>query len=210
MVQNETNASVEDADAARAISEATGKSVFWIAVFLVGSFGTAIVARLLEFSALSTMIAMMASMLLIIPMIRSLKQVARAKGEFSDAMQRYTDRTLIWTFSYVGAIALSVFLYHRFELPNVMLWFVAILPSLPIIYFVWAVGRYLIDEKDEYVRMRQVNAAITATGFLLILATFWGFLGSFGLVPHVPTWAAVPVWASGLIIGHILNWVRGI
>ena len=54
------------------------------------------------------------------------------------------------------------------------------------------------------------DAALIATGLLLAVATFWGFLTTFGVAPAVPMWTAVPVWCLGLGLGHVIGKVRGL
>src|SRR3546814_19897383 len=90
-----------------------------------------------------------------------------------------------------------------------VLWLIAVLPALPIVYFVWVLYRYLIEETDEYLKMRNVINALFGLGFLLIVATVWGFLESFKVVPHVESWMAVPAWALGLGLGHLWQRTRG-
>ena len=34
------------------------------------------------------------------------------------------------------------------------------------------------------------------------IGSFWGFLETFELVPHVPGWWAVPIWALGMGLGQ--------
>jgi hypothetical protein len=80
-----------------------------------------------------------------------------------------------------------------------------VLPALPIFFFIWAMGAYLVEESDEYLRQRQIIAALCATGFLLAVATGYGFLETFKLVPHIESWAAVPVWAVGLAFGNVIS-----
>ena len=62
---------------------------------------------------------------------------------------------------------------------------VAVLPALPIIGIFAAIGRYLVEEQDEYVRMLMVRQTLWASGFALSLATIWGFLENFDLVGHI-------------------------
>ena len=69
-------------------------------------------------------------------------------------------------------------------MPDAAAYFVAIFPALPIIGIFGALGRYLVEEQDEYVRMLMVRQALWASGFALSLATVWGFLENFGLVGH--------------------------
>ena len=41
----------------------------------------------------------------------------------------------------------------------------AILPALPLIGIIWAFGRLLIEETDEYLRSLTVRQFLVATGF---------------------------------------------
>jgi hypothetical protein len=84
-------------------------------------------------------------------------------------------------------------------------WVIAILPALPIFFLIWSMGAYIADETDEYLRQRTIISALWATGFLLAIATCYGFLETFKLVPHIESWAAVPVWAIGLAFGNVIS-----
>jgi hypothetical protein len=76
---------------------------------------------------------------------------------------------------------------------------------IPIIGMIVTMARLLVEETDEYQRMRIVRASLVATGLLLAIASVWGFLEMFELVPHVWAWAAFPVWAVGLALGQLAN-----
>jgi hypothetical protein len=76
----------------------------------------------------------------------------------------------------------------------------AVLPALPIIAIFVLVGRYLIEEQDEYLRMRMVRQILWATGLTLAATTLWGFLEDAGL-PHVPMFYVSVFWFAGLGIG---------
>jgi hypothetical protein len=82
---------------------------------------------------------------------------------------------------------------------------VAILPAIPIILVFAAVGRYLIEEGDEYLRMLMVRQTLWASGFALSLATIWGFLESFDLVGHIDAYYIAMLWFFGLGVGAVMN-----
>ena len=42
----------------------------------------------------------------------------------------------------------------------------------------------------------------------LAAGIFWGFLETFELVPHVPAWWVLPVWAGGLGVAQLWMWAR--
>ena len=81
----------------------------------------------------------------------------------------------------------------------------AVLPALPIIGIFGAIGRYLVEEQDEYIRTLMVRQVLWASGFTLSLATIWGFLDNFKLVGHIDGYWIVVVWYFGLGIGGLAN-----
>jgi hypothetical protein len=51
---------------------------------------------------------------------------------------------------------------------------------------------------------------LIATGFLLSVATAWGFAEDFDVLPHVPAFYAVVVWFGGFWLGACVNrWLEG-
>jgi len=84
-------------------------------------------------------------------------------------------------------------------------YFVAVLPALPIIGIFAAIGRYLVEEQDEYVRMLMVRQTLWASGIALSLATIWGFLESFDIAGHIDAYYICVAWFAGLGIGGIIN-----
>jgi len=81
----------------------------------------------------------------------------------------------------------------------------AVLPALPIIGIFVVIGRYLVEETDEYLRDQFVRKALIASGFTLSVATAWGFLENFDLVPHVYAYYAAILWFAGLGLGACFN-----
>ena len=123
----------------------------------------------------------------------------------SAAMKRYNWRMIWLSLAYaiflIGAV--YGFKHHLFEGP--IAWIAAILPALPIIGIFAAMGRYLVEEQDEYIRMILVRQTLWASGFALSVATVWGFLENFDLVEHVDAYSVAIVWFFGLGIGSIVN-----
>ena len=74
---------------------------------------------------------------------------------------------------------------------------IALIPALAIVATFVAIGRYLIEESDEYLRSRMVRQIILATGLALTFASIWGFLEIAGL-PHLHLYMVVVVWFLGL------------
>ncbi|WOF42117.1 hypothetical protein KNJ79_12935 [Sphingopyxis indica] len=183
--------------------------LYWAAAFVAAMFGAGFGARFAGLSGFWTMVVMLPPMLLLIPLVRSTERGGNFAGCASPALRRYNRRGLIWAFTYMAALFFAISVNDWLKPEGPLLWLIAVLPALPIVYFVWSLYRYLIEESDEYLRMRYVGHALFGLGLLLIVATVWGFLESFQVVPHVESWMVVPVWAIGLGLAQIAQRVRG-
>lgn len=124
----------------------------------------------------------------------------------STAAGRRYNRRAIWL-----SVAYAVFLLgatygfqHRL-IAGPLAWIVASLPALPVIGIFVSIGRYLIEEQDEYLRMLMVRQTLWASGFALSGATLWGFLESFGLVAHAEAYYVAVAWFGGLGLGACAN-----
>lgn len=127
----------------------------------------------------------------------------------SEAMAIYNRRVLIGVFSYVLGLGIAVTLWNEYTLSRPIVFLVSLLPTLPTFGIIWAMGRYLAEEQDEYLRHRTIMAALAALGVVLGLGIFWGFLEMFGLVPHVWAWWVLPVWAIALGLAQFWQRIRG-
>jgi len=123
----------------------------------------------------------------------------------SRARHKYNRRVLWLSLLYAVFLLGSVYGFKHQLIGGAFGYLVALLPALPIIGIFAAMGRYLIEEQDEYVRMLMVRQTLWASGFALSVATAWGFLESFDLVQHIePYWIAV-LWFGGLGLGACMN-----
>jgi hypothetical protein len=123
----------------------------------------------------------------------------------SPAIQRYNRRVLWLSLLYGLFLIGAVYGFRHHLLSGPAAWGAAILPALPIIGIFAAIGLYLVEEQDEYVRMLMVRQSLWASGFALSLATIWGFLESFELVGHVESFYVAVLWFGGLGLGACVN-----
>lgn len=121
------------------------------------------------------------------------------------AWKRYNIRMIWLSLAYALFLLTAVygFKHHLFTGPAA--YGVAILPALPIIGIFGAMGRYLLEEQDEYIRSLMVRQALWASGFALSVATIWGFLESFDVVGRVDSYYIAVVWFVGLGLGGMIN-----
>lgn len=124
---------------------------------------------------------------------------------FNPAQKRYNRAVLLLGAAYV-LILFGVGSYFNNAAPHgALAYLAAILPALPLIGIFFAMGRYIVDEQDEYLRMLFVRQSLIATGVALSLATAWGFLESFDLVRHLDSYWVAVVWFGGLGLGACVN-----
>jgi hypothetical protein len=140
------------------------------------------------------------SMGLLLPMVRAMTR--QRAGCSTVASVGYWRRMVLFGSLYALDLGIAIAVD---EAVGVRGWFTvlfALLPTLPILGMIWAMGRYLVDETDEFLRHRAALAALIGLGVLLAVSTFVGFLERFGLNLHPEGWFALPVWAMGMCIGQ--------
>ena len=127
---------------------------------------------------------------------------------FNAAQRRYNKRVLGLSLLYALALIGSIMIFKRAHPSGPLAYILAILPALPIVGIVAAMGRYLVEEGDEYLRAMEVRKSLIATGFMLTVTTCWGFLQSFDLLPHADFYWAAVIWFGGLGVGSCAQALR--
>ena len=123
----------------------------------------------------------------------------------SAAWVRYNWRVVWLSALYAAFLIAALYGFKHKLIPGALQYPVAILPALPIVGIFWAIGRYLVEEQDEYVRMLMVRQILFASAFTLSLATIWGFLSNFGLVGRADGYWVAIAWFFGLGLGAVYN-----
>jgi len=183
----------------------------WWAIAFVASMGLAGgVINSVHLGFAGSLAVALIPMLLLVPMVRSAERAQAAAGCTTPAMQRYTRRAMVMSFGYVVALFATLGFTRHMSVQGPLLWVLSLLPAVPIIGLIWAIARLLIEETDEFQRIKMVRASLIASGLVLVAATLWGFLEMFGLVPHLWMWTVFPLWAVGLGVGQLVNrWTLG-
>jgi hypothetical protein len=127
------------------------------------------------------------------------------KFGMSPAVVRYNVRVIVLSLLYSAALIAAVYLFKHHLIGGPVAWVVGVLPALPIVGIFAAIGLYLVEEHDEYLRMMTIRQTLWASGFSLSIATVWGFLESFDLVGHVPVYWVSVLWFGGLGLGACAN-----
>jgi hypothetical protein len=126
-------------------------------------------------------------------------------SRYNPAQRRYNRSVILLSLAY-ALILFGVITFFKNSSPTgLSAYAAAILPALPIIGVFFAMGLYLVDEQDEYLRMLTVRQTLWASGFMLSVATIWGFLENFDLVHHIDAYYAAVLWFGGLGLGACIN-----
>ncbi len=138
---------------------------------------------------------------LLVPMVKAAMQRMEDRGAVTTAVRRYNRRFLGASALYAIAMIAAGAATNYIPDASPLIWALAILPMLPAFGMIWAMMRYLAEEADEYQRHRAVQASMVGLALVLVIGTGWGFLETFGLVPHIWAWWVFPAWAMGLGVG---------
>src|SRR5690606_2652845 len=170
-----------------------GRSRWFWAGLMFASFGVIAALRITDaIGETAGFILMACAMLLIVPLTRAGLAHQRTTGHLSPAVARYTRRFMIASLGYMLGLGIAITLSQRMELSGVGAFAIALLPVLPIFAMIWTMARYLIEEDDEFLRHRATMASLAGLGLVLAAGSFWGFLETFGVVPHVDAWWTFP------------------
>jgi hypothetical protein len=160
-------------------------TAFWTILFFAGMFGFPIAGHINDWPQGVIFAGMGFSMFLLFPMVRALTKAAGEVNADTPAMNAYNRRILFWSFAYVALLFGSIWLYQSVKPGGVLLFLIALLPAIPVLWTIQAITRYLGEEEDEYIRFRHIQAGIFATGITLAIASVCGFLQIFGLLPYI-------------------------
>ncbi len=138
-------------------------------------------------------------------MLRQARRRHRLKGGASAAERAYIRRFVPLMGLYVAILFGAIWLDKAVAPAGPLAVALAVLPALPLIGVVWAIGRLIVEETDEYQRSLTVRQVVVATGFMLAVTSVWGFLETFGQVPHLPMYWAFIIWCAGLGVGSFVN-----
>ncbi|MBX7541648.1 hypothetical protein [Qipengyuania sphaerica] len=177
---------------------------FW-AGLTFGTFGAVMGLALTDaINATTTMIMMIVPAALFFQTMRAAGRRAACSGR-GEAQRLYVKRVAIFASLYLVVIALQVSLLDDGEASLAVRAGLSIMPGLAICGVFWAIGRLIVEEKDEFIRTLIIRQTLIATGFALASATIWGFLEAGEVVPHIPAYWFAVAFFLGQFFGAISN-----
>lgn len=186
-------------------AEPKGRSQgFWAGLYLASVAAIAALKLSDAINGSTGFILFTAAMGLLIPMVRAGKRSPCS----SPAMVRYNNRVVASSFAYALGLGIAITLWRNYEFSTPVTVVLSLLPALPTFGVIWAMASYLAEEKDEYLRHQAIARSLGGLGLVLSFGIFWGFLETFGVVPHLWAWWVLPVWAIGMGLAQLWQKVR--
>jgi hypothetical protein len=111
-------------------------------------------------------------------------------GLSTPASKRYQRRVMATTSLYVAVLLVAMWVVKHAHPHGWVLYTIAVAPALPMLGTLGALGVYLQEEKDEYVRLITMRSLLAGTAALLTVLVVNDFLRS------ISGAAALPVFAS--------------
>lgn len=119
---------------------------------------------------------------------------------------RYMRRMMLIAAAYVAGIMLASLTIDRSAPLGPLTIALTLIPGGAMLAAIWAMGRFLADLSDEYLRMLEVRKFIVATGVTLAITSVWGLLELYSdSLPRLPVFYVFPIWCGGLFIGQLAN-----
>jgi hypothetical protein len=116
--------------------------------------------------------------------------------------------------SWIGAVLLVLLAvgvaesFRFWHLKGLPAYVVAVLPSLPILWFIVEMGRFLAAEKDEFQRNLLVQCLLWGTGGTLAMTTVWGYLEDYAHAPHLNLIFVFPLFCLFMAVAKFLVQLR--
>ncbi|MXO91550.1 hypothetical protein GRI41_12005 [Altererythrobacter aquaemixtae] len=187
-----------------------GKSPFLYVGIMFAAIGTVIALAATDaINGPTALILMIAPLWLVIPAVKAANRRAEAscagKGEVN---RRYLRRVAMFTSFYLATLALMKFINKDFDPAIELRTFLALLPGLAIAGIFWSIGRLIVEQTDEFIRMLTIRQSLWATGFALSAASVWGFLEQADIVIHLDAYWWAVWWFFGLGVGAVINRIQ--
>jgi len=112
-----------------------------------------------------------------------------------------------WGIYCLAVFAISGWLGWEPPTSGAGLYLAAISPALPVGVALYALGRSIAEEPDEFLRMIHVKVMLISTGLTFFICTAWGFLAQYAHVWAPPLYFALIMWFGFFALATpVVNW----
>lgn len=112
------------------------------------------------------------------------------------AARNYLRRFGLAMTTYVVVLMGSLWFIETRSPKGPLLWLLGVAPAIPLIGVIAAMGLYLMEETDEFLRTVLVQSLLWGIGITMAFGTAWGFLENVEAVPHFPLYLIFPVFCG--------------
>ena len=103
------------------------------------------------------------------------------------AGRRYIYRLAPTMAIYLVFLFIAQWTFHHIHPTGLVVYFLAVLPALPLVGSLAIVGLYIAEESDDFERSIIVQSMLWGLGGALSVSTIWGSLEDFASAPHLST-----------------------
>lgn len=114
------------------------------------------------------------------------------------AIRAYMARFTVSMVLYMVVLFGVVWVFNTHPPQGPASYLLAALPGLPIVGVIWSIGRYLLEEQDEYQKVRAVRSILGGIAVTLALTTVWGFIENFAGGPQIPMYYVFVVFCAAM------------
>jgi hypothetical protein len=118
-----------------------------------------------------------------------------AGRSWTPALTRRNRRVMRAAAIYAVLLIVAAWVHVLHPVQGPLAYALAVLPAIPVVAMVAAIGLYFREETDEFERAVRTENALWATGATLAIATVWGFAEMLAGAPRVDSYIWFPVWA---------------
>lgn len=121
--------------------------------------------------------------------------------------RRYWVRYGIAMAAYAPMVVGAGWLIQQSRPAGPLLYVLALAPAVPVLAVIAFLGRYLIEERDEFRRLQMVLTLLGGIAFVLAVTTVWGFLQLLARAPLLPLYWVFPMFCGGMFLaGPFIAW----
>ncbi len=128
--------------------------------------------------------------------------------EKTPAFRRYQRRVQVAMGVYMVLLLGAAYVLKHGSPHGWLLYFLSVLPALPVIVVIAAMGRYLQEEKDEYQKLRTMRAILVGTAALLTTVIVNDFVQTFAHTVAFPPFTSFIVFGAAMAIVQGVYWLR--
>lgn len=125
----------------------------------------------------------------------------------SPAMKRYQRRFWPAMIAYAVLLFTVVRIFETHPPAGALKYALAVAPAIPVVGVIVLLGLYLVEETDEFRRVKVIQAMLCGLGLVLTVTTVWGFLENLAGAPHMPLYLVFPIYCLGMGVAQpIIGW----